>query len=462
MSETLQATFEKARSAARRDRIPDAEARRRRLAALKRLVLENRDDFARAIDADFGGRAREEFELMEVIPLLNAIRHATRSLKRWMRDERRHVALTFRPARAWVRYEPLGVVGIISPWNYPMLLALGPLTDALAAGNRALLKPSELTPQFSEILARRVADRFEADEVAVVTGGVEVAQAFAGLPFDHLIFTGSTAVGRKVMQAAADNLTPVTLELGGKSPAIVAPDYGPERAARSIVLGKFANAGQTCIAPDYVLAPADAAEALARAVLARVERAYPDPQTNRQYSNIISQRHRDRLNAAIEEARRGGAEILQPAGATGGDKVPPTIVLGPPEDSRLMTEENFGPVLPVVPYRDLDEALAFVNARPRPLALYAFTRDAKTREAILDGAISGGVTLNGTLLHVAQDDLPFGGVGASGIGAYHGRDGFRRLSHARAVYAPGRANMFERMGPPFGRLARLAIRVLGR
>ncbi|TVP77502.1 coniferyl aldehyde dehydrogenase, partial [Thioalkalivibrio sp.] len=442
MNDDLQSMFATIHDAARHDRIPDVEARRRRLAALKRMVVENRDGIARAIDADFGGRAREETELMEILPLLNAIKHASRSVRRWMRDERRRVGLMFQPARAWVRYEPLGVVGIVSPWNYPLFLCLSPLSDALAAGNRAMLKPSEHTPRFSELLAQLVPQHFAADEVGVVTGDEAVAQAFTALPFDHLLFTGSTTVGRKVMEAAARNLTAVTLELGGKSPAIVAPDYPLDKAARSIVLGKLTNAGQTCIAPDYVLAPADKVEPLAQEILATIVRSYPALQTNPQYSNVISQHHRDRLEGAIDEARRGGATILQPPGSENGRKIPPTIVLGASDDSLLLREEIFGPVLPIVAYHDLVDAIAFVNARARPLALYAFTNDRGTRKAILDGAISGGVTLNGTLLHVAQDNLPFGGVGESGIGAYHGRDGFRRLSHARAVYKPGRLNAF--------------------
>ncbi|MCE5974136.1 coniferyl aldehyde dehydrogenase [Sinirhodobacter sp. WL0062] len=462
VQDELTEAFASLRAASRRDRIPDAETRKRRLSALKRLVIESRDEIAAAIDADFGGRARAETELMEIVPLLTALRHASRSLRRWMRDERRPVALTFQPSRAWVRHEPLGVIGILSPWNYPLLLALGPLVDALAAGNRALIKPSELSPEFSRLLARLVSAHFQPDEVAVVTGGVEVAQAFAALPFDHLFFTGSTEVGRKVMAAAAPNLTPVTLELGGKSPAIIAPDYPLEKAVRSLLLGKFTNAGQTCIAPDYVLAPAEKAEALAREILASVQRAYPDPQTDAQFTNVITARHRERLVAAIDAARDAGATILQVGGAGQNGKVPPTVVLNAPEGSLLLTEEIFGPVLPIIAYRDLDEALAFINARSRPLALYAFTNDRAARAKILDGAISGGVTLNGTLLHIAQDGLPFGGVGDSGMGAYHGRDGFRRFSHARAVYKPGFLNAFEHMGPPFGRLADLAIRFLGR
>ncbi len=263
--------FRAIREASRRDRLPDIATRRDRLASLRRLVVENRGEIARAIDADFGGRPRRETELLEIVPLLTALRNTSRHLKSWMRDERRHVAWPFQPGAAWVRHEPLGVIGIISPWNYPLFLALGPLVDALAAGNRAMIKPSELTPTFSGLLKRLIPEHFDADVVAVETGGVEIAQAFSALPFDHLVFTGSTDVGRKVMQAAAPNLTPVTLELGGKSPAVVAPDYSLDKAARSIVLGKFTNAGQTCIAPDYVLVPEGRAGALARAIIVRVE-----------------------------------------------------------------------------------------------------------------------------------------------------------------------------------------------
>jgi coniferyl-aldehyde dehydrogenase len=371
-----------------------------------------------------------------------------------MRPERRSVDPMFQPARAWVRHDPLGVIGIISPWNYPLQLALSPLVDAIAAGNRAMIKPSELTPAFSQLLQRLVGERFDEAEVAVVTGGVEIGQAFASLPFDHLLFTGSTEVGRKVYQAAAANLTPVTLELGGKSPAVLCPGYDLEKAARSIAFGKFVNAGQTCIAPDYVLVPEGQERAFAEAVMAQVRRAYPAIGGNDDYSGLISDRHRRRLESAIEEARSAGATVLAHQDELGREegKVGPTIVLGAPANVLFLTEEIFGPVLPVVGYRDLDEAIAFIRRRDRPLALYCFG-SGREHERVMDGAISGGVTLNGTLLHVAQENLPFGGVGPSGIGAYHGREGFRRFSHARAVHKIGFVNLFERIGPPWGKLA---------
>jgi coniferyl-aldehyde dehydrogenase len=456
--------FELQHAASRHELPADLATRRDRLRRLRRLVGDNEAAFAQAISDDFGVRARPETELLEVLPALNSIRYALGNLAKWMKPERRHVDLTFQPGKAWVRHEPLGVIGIISPWNYPLLLAVSPLVDALAAGNRAMVKPSELTPAFSELLRRLVAERFDETEVAVVTGGVEVGQAFASLPFDHLLFTGSTAIGRKVYQAAAANLTPVTLELGGKSPAIVCPDYDLDKAARSIAFGKFINAGQTCIAPDYVLVPKGKADAFAEALMAQVRRSYPGIAGNPDYSAIISQRHYDRLARGIEEARAAGATVLthEDEGARELRKLGPTVVIGAPEKTLFLTEEIFGPVLPIVPYQGIEEATAFVTAQDRPLALYCFSDDKAQHRQVLDRTLSGGVTLNGTILHIAQDSLPFGGVGASGIGAYHGFEGFRRFSHARAVYKAGFYNALERMGPPWGKLAQTMGKLLSR
>ncbi len=455
--------FAAQRHASRQEPPPPAEARRQALSTLETMVRGHLPEIAQAISQDFGGRALAETELLEAVPLLGAVRHARRHLARWIRPERRLVAWQFLPSRAYVRHEPLGVVGILSPWNYPLLLTLSPLVDALAAGNRALLKPSELTPCFSALLARLVSEAFPADRVAVVTGGPAVAAAFCALPFDHIVFTGSGAVARKVLAAAAPNLTPVTLELGGKSPAIVCPDYSLAAAARSIALGKFLNAGQTCVAPDYVLAPHDKTEELAEAILAEVRRAWPAIESNADYTAVIQPRHFQRLAAAVEEARVGGARTFVHGIEGERGRFPPTIVLDAPPASVLLREEIFGPVLPIVPYRDLDDALAFIAARERPLALYCFTHDRAMREKLLDGATSGGATVNGTLLHVAQEGLPFGGIGPSGMGAYHGHDGFLRLSHARAVHVAGPVNVLEWLGPPYGRFARfVADLMIGR
>lgn len=455
-ADPVRAAFDLQHRRSRDEPAPPAKVRIERLDRLRAMVSDNADRIVTAVSADFGVRSPNETRLLEIMPVMTGIRHARHNLKRWMRDQPRDVSITFWPGRAWLRFEPLGVIGIISPWNYPLMLSAGPMIDALAAGNRVMLKPSELTPAFSALLAEMIGRTFDPAEATVVTGGVEAAQAFARLPFDHLVFTGSTAVGRKVAEAAAPNLTPLTLELGGKSPTIVAPDYDIEAAARSISFGKFLNAGQTCIAPDYVLAPAASVDRLAEAVLDRARRSYPTITGNDDYSALVSDRHHTRLINAIDEARQSGARVLQleAAGASNQRKIPPTLVINPPETSLLMTEEIFGPVLPIVGYRDLDEALARIRRGERPLALYAFTKDGRTRRKILTGATSGGVTLNGTLMHIAQDELPFGGVGASGQGAYHGVWGFRRFSHMRSVYDPGPFNALEHIGPPWGGMAR--------
>ncbi len=444
--------FDLQREASRTEPSADAEIRRDRLNRLQRLVRENRSPIIDAISDDFGGRSGTETELLEMVPLLNSIRYSRSRLERWMKPERRPVDWMFQPARAWVQYEPLGVVGIISPWNYPLLLALSPLVDAMAAGNRAMLKPSELTPRFSTLLKELIGEHFSEAEVAVVPGGAELGKAFARMPFDHLLFTGSTEVGREVYQAAAANLTPVTLELGGKSPALICEGYSLEKAARSIAFGKFVNAGQTCIAPDYALVPEGSVDAFAKAVLAQARRSYPSIAGNDDYSSIITDRHLDRLSGAVEQARKAGATILSLEAEDAGPerRLLPTVVLDAPPDSRLMTEEIFGPVLPVIGYRNLEDALAIIGRRERPLALYCFTASTNEQQHLLSRALSGGATINGTLAHVAQDALPFGGVGASGIGAYHGRDGFRRFSHARGVHRIGPVNLLERIGPPWG------------
>jgi coniferyl-aldehyde dehydrogenase len=439
-----------------------ATRRRALLERLEKALLSYRVETARAISEDFGHRSSDETELLELIPSIKAIRHARSHVVAWMRPERRRVALTMQPAKAWVEFQPLGIIGIISPWNYPLFLAASPLADALAAGNRAMIKPSELTPRFSELLKGIITEAFDPTDVAVVTGGTDVAEAFSSLPFDHLLFTGSTSTGRKVMQAAAANLTPVTLELGGKSPVVVCPDYPINKAARAIAFGKFVNAGQTCIAPDYVLAPASRAMELAEAILVEAKRLYPRISDNPDYTSIITDRHYQRLTNAIEEARTAGATVLTIAEDTPSNsrKIAPTIVVDPPRESLLMREEIFGPVLPIVSSDSLEDALRVINEKDRPLALYVLTNSEASRRKILSRTISGGVTLNGTILHVAQNDLPFGGVGPSGMGAYHGYDGFKRFSHARAIHKVGFMNGFERLAPPYGRLQKMAVNFL--
>lgn len=444
------------RDAYRRTPYPDLATRQRWLRALEALVRENVDAIALAIARDFGHRSVHETRLLEIFPTLEAVKHAQRHLRAWMKPRRRSVSLWFRPGRASVICQPLGVVGIIAPWNYPLYLALGPLVSALAAGNRAMVKMSELAPATAALLEELVRYRFAPDEVCVVTGGPDVARAFAALPFDHLLFTGSTAVGRAVMHAAADNLIPVTLELGGKSPAIVGPDYPIAAAADRIMAGKCMNAGQTCIAPDYALVPADCVDEFVTAARRSVARCYPDPMHTPDFSAIVNAAHFARLAAYLDEARTGGATavVLGTADCVPDPETrrfPPTLLLDTRADCRVMNEEIFGPLLPVVPYRTLDEALEYVNARPRPLALYYFDRDERRIDRVLTNTVAGGVTVNDTILHIAQDDLPFGGVGPSGIGQYHGRDGFDTFSKQKGVFRQSRLNAMGLFAPPYGK-----------
>jgi coniferyl-aldehyde dehydrogenase len=456
--------FEVQRSAYMRSPAPDLHARIGCLNRLGEVVGSNISELAAAISADFGHRSLHETYLLELVPVQNAIRHARQNIARWMRPERRRVSWLLKPALAWVQYQPVGVVGILAAWNYPLSLSLIPVVDALAAGNRVLIKPPDLTPHFSILLQRVLAQAFPEEEIAVVPGGPEVAEQFTHLPLGHLMFTGSTAVGRRVMAAAAENLTPVTLELGGKSPVLVCPDYGAAAAARDIAFPKLANAGQTCTAPDYVLAPAAIVRALASAILAEARKLYPSIPDDPNYTSIFSDRHYRRLRDAIEEARAGGAEILgcgQESRDAGRRTIAPTVVLHPPPECALMREEIFGPVLPIVGYETLDTAIEFVNKRERPLALYCLTHNRSHRNAVLGRTISGGVTINGLLLHNAVEDLPFGGTGSSGIGAYHGIAGFRRFSHARSICEVRVFNPLHFLTPPYGKLARLVIRLLG-
>ena len=450
------------RAAFLRDGPPSLVERRANLKKLRAALLARRGDFEAALDADFGHRSRHETAIMEVLVLTWGIDYLHKHLPRFMRPERRHVALPMRLGRAHVEYQPLGVVGIVAPWNYPFSLALLPLATALAAGNRAMIKPSELTPATSDLLVSLIAETFSQDEVVVVTGEATVGAAFAALPFDHLFFTGSTTVGRSVMRAASEQLVPVTLELGGKSPVLVDRGQPLARVAADIAYGKLANAGQTCIAPDYVLVHEADVDRFVEAWDQAVVALYPRGPTSEDYTSIVNVRHYERLRGLLADARAKGARVVEtgrsPDQATGrAHTLPPTLVLDVHDDMRIMQEEIFGPVLPIVTYRDLTEAIAFVNARPRPLALYYFGSSATNQKQVLTRTTSGGVTINGTLMHYVQDDLPFGGVGASGFGAYHGIEGFRAFSHQKAVFDVGRWNGGALLRPPFGRLTNMIL-----
>ena len=448
------------RQAAAHDGAPGLAQRLAALSALDRLIRGHKDAFAATISADFGNRALPETMLAEIVPLLSAISHTKRHLAHWMKPERRQVSLNARPGRAWVMHQPLGCVAIVSPWNYPLFLTLGPLVDALAAGNRVILKPSELAPRFSALLARLIADAFDPALLTVMLGGAEVAQAVCALPLDHLVFTGSTRVGRMVARVAAENLVPVTLELGGKSPAILCRGYNQAAAARTLATAKFFNAGQTCIAPDYALVPHEQAESFAAAILARARAMFPKVAGNPDYTAIVSDQHYARLHALLRDAEAAGAIVHRLEDSPDERRFGASVVLNPPLDGALMQEEIFGPILPVIGYHDLTEAIEFINARPRPLALYPFTHDRELQTTILEHTVSGGVAINSALMQCIQDDLPFGGVGPSGMGCYHGRDGFRRLSHTRGIYKAGRISGFNLLAPPYGLKMRLALKMM--
>jgi coniferyl-aldehyde dehydrogenase len=455
---SLRELFLKIRSAQRAQvNGPSYEERLDHLDRLERVILKSQDALAEAISQDFGHRSTHETRMAEVFIVLAGLRHAREHLADWMAVESREVAWTFAPGSAQVMPQPLGVVGIIAPWNYPMQLALAPLVQAIAAGNRALIKPSELTPKTGEVLKRIVSDAFAYDHVSVVTGEAELGAEFAALPFDHLIFTGSTRVGKLVMKAASENLVPVTLELGGKSPCIVGPGFPLASAAKSILSGKLLNAGQTCIAPDYLLVPEDKIDAMVAALKDAAREMFPSYHQNPDYTSIINQAHFDRLLGYVQDAEEKGAKIVPLShngdehNKDGNRKFIPTLVTGAKDSMRVMEEEIFGPILPILPYKTLDDAIGHVNERPRPLALYAFDRNELNIEKILAETISGGVTINDVMLHIAQDTLPFGGVGPSGMGHYHGREGFLAMSKMKPVFRQARFNATSLLRQPFGK-----------
>lgn len=436
------------------DMSPSRAVRVDRLKRLNSLIESHAEEFAAAIASDFSTRSPIEIRITETLFLQSGIRHAIRNLSRWMKARRVPTALAYRPGRSMILPQPLGVMGIISPWNYPLQLALAPLIGALAAGNRAMIKPSELTPAFSQTLAECIGKAYAVDEVSVVTGDAAVGKQFAALPFDHLVFTGSTAVGREVALAAAKNLTPVTLELGGKSPAIIDASCNLDGVMDRIAWGKLINAGQTCIAPDYVLVPRGDVDRFVALLRASMTRLYPTFRSNPDYSGIISERHLRRLRELIEDARGRGAtvievESLDSGSAAAGRQLPPTLLLNVSDSMRVMSEEIFGPILPIIPYDSLVDALAYINRHERPLALYWFGQNSAARDQVLRGTIAGGVSINDTLLHIAQEGLPFGGVGASGQGHYHGEFGFRQFSKEKPVFIQSRFSGGGIIRPPY-------------
>ncbi|WP_322015417.1 coniferyl aldehyde dehydrogenase [Paraburkholderia sp. J12] len=448
ISGDLAVLFARQRSAYTSQPYAPIEHRRAALKRLRAALRGHAQDIAQAVCRDFSARATAETMTVDILPSVLHINHLLGGLKRWMKPSRRHTERVFIGNRAYVMYQPKGVVGIVVPWNFPVYLALGPLATALAAGNRCLIKTSEYAPHTSAALRAMLAQCFDESEVAIVEGDAEVAQRFTALPFDHLVFTGSPEVGRHVMRAAAANLTPVTLELGGKSPAIVSRSANLEEAAMRIAHGKTVNAGQICVAPDYALVPEEQAEAFAQAVAAACERFFPA--TSEDYTAIINDRAWQRLNALIADARAHGARVITCAMPKDGRHLPVHIVLGMTNAMRLANEEIFGPILPVWTYASFDAAIDHVNAGTRPLALYYFGHEKPESDSLLQRTHAGGVTLNDWGWHVVNHDLPFGGIGTSGMGNYHGEEGFRELSHGKAVFAERSWFPIKLFHPPYG------------
>ncbi len=425
---------------------PELATRRAQLDALRQQILLQQPALLAAAKADFGQRADSETRLLEILPSISSIDYSLKKLKSWLKPVRRHVSWLFLPAKNYVCYQPLGVVGIIVPWNYPIFLSLGPLVTAISAGNKVMVKLSEFTPQTNHVL-KSIIETALPGSALVIEGDADIAASFSELPFDHLLYTGSTAVGQLVMRAASHNLTPVTLELGGKSPLIIAPDVDVTTIADRIVFGKTANAGQTCVAPDYLLVPRSQLTATIEALKQQYQQFYPADLATSQYTSVINQRHFARLCGYLTQASAQGATIISCDGndwqqhLTSSERLLPLqLVMDAPLDSPVWQQEIFGPVLPILPYDDIQQALAFIQQRPRPLALYLFSHNTTLQQQVLQQTHAGGVCLNETLLHVGQEDLPFGGIGPSGMGHYHGREGFLTFSHAKAVHQKGRLN----------------------
>nr|WP_170334819.1 coniferyl aldehyde dehydrogenase [Ruegeria arenilitoris] len=439
---------------------PSASERKYRLTRLIDLIVDNQDDIIDAISADFGNRSRHETIAADIVGTLKEIKFARKNLDRWMRPEKAspEFPLGLLGAHAQIHYQPLGVIGIISPWNFPIILSIGPMAEAFAAGNSVMLKPSEYTPRTSDLMKSLLEAKFASHEVAVATGGIEVAQAFTGLPFDHLLFTGASTIGPHVLRAAAENMVPTTLELGGKNPAFIAPSADMEITVARLAAGKIFNAGQVCLAPDYILVPRPRMEEFATAFAAKVAESLPTLSGNPDCTHIISDRQFERLKGLVEQARSAGARIVEvnPANedfSASNEKILPlTLIIDADPELEAMKDEIFGPVLPILPYDSLDEAIAFANDRARPLATYVFARDKAEQQKVVENTISGGATINDTIMHMTQMSLPFGGVGASGMGSYHGIHGFKRFSHAKAVFKQiNMDGVFKALRPPYGK-----------
>lgn len=465
--EQMQAALQRQRDAFTAELPVDVAARKRRIQRVIELIVGHKDRLAAAMSVDFGCRSATQSMMTDIMTTVKSLKHALEHVEGWMKPERRRLDLPLwlLGARARVEYQPKGVVGILSPWNFPVYLTFAPLAQIFAAGNRAMIKPSEHTPATSALMRELVERNFDATELAVFTGGTEVGRGFAGLAFDHLLFTGGTGVARDILRAAADNLVPTTLELGGKSPVIFGASANVESAVERVVMGKLMNAGQVCLAPDYLLVPQAQEEAIVAGLRAAASRMYPTIAGNEDFTSVLGSRHRARLQGLLDDARAHGADVVEinPGRedmTAAGNKMPLHVIRGATDEMRVMQEEIFGPILPVLTYARTDEAIAYVNRHPRPLALYYFGEDPQEERRVLERTISGGVTVNDVMFHGSAEGLPFGGVGASGMGSYHGLDGFKTFSHAKAIYRQTKLDLAGLAGfkPPFGEKIRKTLK----
>ncbi len=455
----MQAILDRQKKAYIADGVVTAETRIDRLDRAINILKNHGTKLSEAMAADFGHRSMDQSKMTDIDGAIGPLQHAKKHVRQWMKPEKRKVMfpLGIFGARGRIEYQPLGVVGCISPWNFPVQLTFAPLGGIFAAGNRTMIKPSEFTAQTSELMQELFAAEFDEEEVAVCTGGPDVGGAFSRLPFDHLLFTGATSIAKHVMRAAAENLVPLTLELGGKSPVVIGRSADMELAATNIMAGKTMNAGQICLAPDYVFLPEESRDEFVEAARNSVAKMYPDIKDNPDYTSIVNERHYDRLNGYLDDAREKGANVVEinPADEDFSQqqhhRIPPTIVLDPTDDMQVMQDEIFGPILPVKQYQDVNETLDYINDHDRPLGLYYFGQDKAEENKALTHTTSGGVTVNDVVMHVAQEDLPFGGVGPSGMGSYHGYDGFRNFSHAKAIYSQSKtvSKLAAAMRPPY-------------
>lgn len=466
--DAMLAALEKQRAAFNAELPVSAATRKDRLTRVGQLLVDNADTLCAAIAEDFGHRSKDQSMMTDIVSALGEVKYARKHVGKWMQPDKRSVRfpLGLFGAKARIEYQPKGVVGIIAPWNFPVQLTFSPLADALAAGNRVMIKMSEFTPVTSALVEKLIGDIFAPEEIAVFNGDPEVGQAFSGLPFDHLLFTGATNIGKHILHAAADSLTPVTLELGGKSPTVFGESADIPRSTSRVAMGKLMNAGQICLAPDYMMVPEAREGDVIQGLNAAVTEQYPTLDANDDYTSIINDRHYERLQGYLKDAREKGAELVavnpgnEDFSTSNKRKMPLTIVRNPTEDMKVMQEEIFGPVLPIKTYKNVDEAIDYVNAHDRPLGLYYFGSSAAEEQKVLSRTISGGATVNDVIFHIAMEELPFGGVGPSGMGSYTGHEGFKTFSHAKSVYSQPKMDIAKLSGfkPPYGKTLQSTVR----